>query len=72
MDHNRDPGPGQLIRKKKNGKEKEKDKEKEPNPYSKGGSADPIKLINRFDSLDSMELEIDSSMLSQSRRKQKD
>ena len=58
--------------KEKNGKEKETDKEKEPNPYSKGGSADPIKLVNRFDSLDSMELEIDSSMLSQSRRKQKD
>ena len=36
----------------KNGKEKDK----EPNPYSKGGSADPIKLVNRFDSLDSMEL----------------
>ena len=49
----------------KNGKEKDK----EPNPYSKGGSADPIKLINRFDSLDSMELEIDSSMLSQTRKK---
>ena len=31
-----------------------KEKEKEPNPYSKGGSADPIKLINRFDSLESM------------------
>ena len=40
--------------KEKNGKEKEKDKEKEPNPYSKGGSADPIKLVNRFDSFDSM------------------
>ena len=51
--------------KEKNGKEKDK----EPNPYSKGGSADPIKLINRFDSLDSMELEIDSSMLSQTRKK---
>ena len=49
----------------KNGKEKDK----EPNPYSKGGSADPIKLINRFDSLESMELEIDSSMLSQTRKK---
>ena len=48
----------------KNGKETDK----EPNPYSKGGSADPIKLINRFDSLDSMELESQS----QSRRKQKD
>ena len=56
--------------KEKNGKEK--DKEKEPNPYSKGGSADPIKLVNRFDSLENMELEIDSSMVSQSRRKQKD
>ena len=52
----------------KNGKEKDK----EPNPYSKGRSAGPIKLVNRFDSLDSMELEIDSSMLSQSRRKQRD
>ena len=52
----------------KNGNEKDK----EPNPCSKGGSADPIKLVNLFDSLDSMELEIDSSMLSQSRRKQKD
>ena len=49
----------------KNGKEKDK----EPNPYSKGGSADPIKLVNRFDSLESMELEIDSSMLSQTRKK---
>ena len=49
--------------------EKKKDKDKEPNPYSKGGSADPIKLVNRFDSLDSMELEIDSSMLSQTRKK---
>ena len=49
----------------KNGKEKDK----EPNPYSKGGSADPIQLVNRFDSLDSMELEIDSSMLSQTRKK---
>ena len=49
----------------KNGKEKDK----EPHPYSKGGSADPIKLINRFDSLESMELEIDSSMLSQTRKK---
>ena len=46
-----------------------KEKDKEPNPYSKGGSADPIKLVNRFDSLDSMELEIDSSMLSQTRKK---
>ena len=46
-----DPGTGQLIKKEKNGKEKDK----EPNPYSKGGSADPIKLVNRFDSLDSME-----------------
>ena len=63
-----DPGTGQLIKKEKNGKEKDK----EPNPYSKGGSADPIKLVNRFDSLDSMELEIDSSMLSQFQRKQKD
>ena len=36
----------------KNGKEKDK----KPNPYSKGGSADPIKLVNRFDSVDSMEL----------------
>ena len=60
-----DPGTGQLIKKEKNGKEKDK----EPNPYSKGGSADPIKLVNRFDSLDSMELEIDSSMLSQIRKK---
>ena len=51
----------------KNGKEKDKDKE--PNPYSKGGSADPIKLVNRFDSLDSIELEIDSSMQSQTRKK---
>ena len=56
--------------KEKNGKEK--DKEKEPNPYSKGASADPIKLVNRFDSLDNLELEIDSSMLLQSQRKQKD
>ena len=55
----------------KNGKEKDKDKE--PNPYSKGASADPIKLVNRFDSLENMELEIDSSsMFSQSQRKQKD
>ena len=60
-----DPGTGQLIKKEKNIKEKDK----EPNPYSKGGSADPIKLVNRFDSLDSMELEIDSSMLSQTRKK---
>ena len=51
--------------KEKNGKEKDK----ESNPYSKGGSADPIKLVNRFDSLESMELEIDSSMLSQTRKK---
>ena len=51
--------------KEKNGKEKDK----EPNPYSKGGSADPIKLVNRFNSLESMELEIDSSMLSQTRKK---
>ena len=57
-----------AYQKGKNGKEKDK----ELNPYSKGGSADPIKLVSRFDSLDSMELEIDSSMLSQSRRKQKD
>ena len=70
MDHNRDPGPVQLTRKEKNGKEKDKDKE--PNPYSKGASADPIKLVNRFDSLENMELEIDSSMFSQSQRKQKD
>ena len=49
----------------KNGKEKDK----EPNPYSKGGLADPIKLVNRFDSLESMELEIDSSMLSQTPKK---
>ena len=54
----------------KNGKEKDKDKE--PNPYSKGASADPIKLVNRFDSLENMELETDSSMFSQSQRKQKD
>ena len=60
-----DPGTGQLIKKEKNGKEKDK----EPNPYSKGGSADPIKLVNRFDSLESMELEIDSSMLWQTRKK---
>ena len=59
-----DPGTGQLIK-----KEKMEKKRKEPNPYSKGGSADPIKLVNRFDSLDSMELEIDSSMLSQTRKK---
>ena len=52
----------------KNGKEKDK----EPNPYSKGASADPIKLVNRFDSLENMELETDSSMFSQSQRKQKD
>ena len=70
MDHNRDPGPGQLTRKEKNGKKKDKDKE--PNPYSKGASADPIKLVNRFDSLETMELETDSSMFSQSQRKQKD
>ena len=70
MDHNRDPGPGQLTRKVK--MEKKKDKDKEPNPYSKGASADPIKLVNRFDSLENMELEIDSSMFSQSQRKQKD
>ena len=49
-----------------------KDKDKEPNPYSKGASADPIKLVNRFDSLENMELETDSSMFSQSQRKQKD
>ena len=72
MDHNRDPGPGQPTQKKKNGKEKQKDKEKGPNPYSKGASADPIKLVSRFDSLENMELEIDSSMFSQSQRKQKD
>ena len=54
----------------KNGKEKNKDKE--PNPYSKGASADPIKLVNQYDSLENMELEIDSSMFSQSQRKQKD
>ena len=48
-----------------------KDKDKEPNPYSKGASADPIKLVNRYDSLENMELEIDSSMFSQSQRKQK-
>ena len=54
--------------KEKNGKEKDKG----PNPYSKGASADPIKLVNRFDSLESMELETDSSMFSQSQRKQKD
>ena len=59
-----------AVQKEKNGKEK--DKEKEPNPYSKGGSADPIKLVNRFDSLENFELETDSSMFSQSRRKQKD
>ena len=70
MDHNRDPGPGQLIQKEKNGKEKDKDKE--PNSYSKGVSADPIKLVNRYNSLENMELEIDSSMFSQSQRKQKD
>ena len=68
MDHNRDPGPGQLTRKEK----MEKEKDKVPNPYSKGASADPIKLVNRFDSLENMELEIDSSMFSQSQRKQKD
>ena len=68
VDHIRDPDPGQLIRKKK----MEKKKDKEPNPYSKGASADPIKLVNRFDSLENMEIEIDSSMVSQSRRKQKD
>ena len=28
VDHKRDPRPGQLIQKKKNGKEKQKDKEK--------------------------------------------
>ena len=54
----------------KNGKEKDKDKE--PNPYSKGASADPIKFVNRYDYLENMELEIDSSMFSQSQRKQKD
>ena len=70
MDHNRDPGPGQPTQKKKNGKEKQKDKG--PNPYSKGASADPMKLVSRFDSLENMELEIDSSMFSQSQRKQKD
>ena len=42
--------------KEKNGKEKHKDKEKGPNPYSKGASADPIKLVNRFDSLENMEV----------------
>ena len=57
--------------KKKKKKKKKKDKEKGPNPYSKGASADPIKLVNRFDSLENMELEIDSSMFSQSQRKQK-
>ena len=46
--------------KEKNGKEKQKDTEKGPNPYSKGASADPIKVVNRFDSLENMEL--DSSM----------
>ena len=56
--------------KEKNGKEKDKDKA--PNPYSKGASADPIKLVNRFDSLENMELETDSSMFLQSQRKQKD
>ena len=55
--------------KEKNGIEKQKDKEKGPNPYSKGASADPIKLVNRFDSLENMELEIDSSMFSQFQRK---
>ena len=54
----------------KNGKEKDKDKE--PNPYSKGASADLIKLVNQYDSLENMELEIDISMFSQSQRKQKD
>ena len=72
MDHNRDPGPGQLIRKKKMEKKNKKDKEKGPNPYSRGASADPIKLVNWFDSLENMELEIDSYLFSQSQRKQKD
>ena len=53
----------------KNGKEKDKDKG--PNPYSKGASADPIKLVNRFDSLENMELETDSSMFSQSSTRSK-
>ena len=72
VDHNRDLGPGHLIRKEKMQKKKHKDKEKGPNPYSKGASADPIKLVNWFDSLENMELEVDFSMLSQSQRKQKD
>ena len=54
--------------KEKNGKENQKEKEKGPNPYNKGASVDPIKLVSRFDSLENMELEIDSSTFSQSQR----
>ena len=49
VDQNRDPGPGQLIQRKKMEKKKI---EKGPNPYSTRASADPIKLVNRFDSLE--------------------
>ena len=68
VNHKRDPSQGQQILKKKNGKEKQKDNDKGPNPYSKGASADPIKLVNRYESLENMELETDSSMFSHSEK----
>ena len=54
VDYKHDPSPEQLIQKKKNRKEKQKDKEKGPNPYSKGALADPIKVVNLFDSFENM------------------
>ena len=68
MDHKRDPSQGQQIVKKKMEK-KNKDNEKGPNPNNKGASANSIKVVNRYESLENMELEIDSSIFSQSQRK---
>ena len=60
MDHNRDPGPGQLTRKEKI--EKKKIKIKDQIHIVKGRR--PIRsLVNRFDSLENMELEIDVHVL---------
>ena len=68
VNHKRDPSQGQQILKKKNGKEKQKDKDKGPNLYSKGASADHIKVVSRYESFENMELEIDSSMFSHSEK----
>ena len=68
VDHNRDPGPGQLTRKEK--MEKKKIKIKNQIHIVKGRR--PIRSSWSIGFLENMELEIDSSMFSQSQRKQKD